>query len=229
MYTRLVGDIHGMLNDYRFYSLGIGRQLKKDEHYHNSIQVGDFGFGFRESWDANAKQWLAENSTHSFIRGNHDNPAICKTASGYIPDGRVEGHTMFIGGAWSIDNPNAPPGWYKRVEGVDWWADEQCSEKQFQHFLDVYATVKPRVMITHDCPVIASRELFFKTQLVKGEEYPNRTSSYLQAMYDIHQPEFWFFGHWHHTTHVKLGNTHFQCIGELDYIDFDLDSLEFAV
>jgi len=27
---------------------------------------------------------------------------------------------------------------------------------------------------------------------------------------------------------MKLGNTHFQCIGELDYIDFDLETLEFA-
>jgi hypothetical protein len=64
---------------------------------------------------------------------------------------------------------------------------------------------------------------------VKGIEYPNRTATALERMYKIHQPDYWFFGHWHFTKHLKLGNTHFQCIGELAYIDFDLENLEFAV
>jgi hypothetical protein len=129
----------------------------------------------------------------------------------------------------SIDNPDAPPGWHKRTEGVDWWSGEECTANQFDIFLDLYAAVKPRVMITHDCPSAVSHEMFFRTGLVKGIEYPNRTASALQRMWRLHQPEYWFFGHWHHTKHLKLGNTHFQCIGELDYIDFDLETLEFAV
>ena len=222
MYTRIIGDIHGKFHDYRTYSIGMFDGP--------TIQIGDFGIGFGQSpyWytSVDAHQ---NDGTHRFIRGNHDDPELCKTMNGYIPDGRVEGHTMFLGGAWSIDNPDAPPGWYKRTAGVDWWEGEECSAAELDTFLDVYATVKPRVMITHDCPTDASHEMFFRTGLVKGLEYPNRTASALQRMWSLHQPEYWFFGHWHHTKHIKLGNTHFQCIGELDYIDFDLDNLEFAI
>lgn len=222
MYTRIIGDIHGKFQDYRTYSIGMFDGP--------TIQIGDFGIGFGQSpyWytSVDAHQ---NDGTHRFIRGNHDDPELCKTMNGYIPDGRVEGHTMFLGGAWSIDNPDAPPGWYKRTAGVDWWEGEECSAAELDTFLDIYATVKPRVMITHDCPTDASHEMFFRTGLVKGLEYPNRTASALQRMWSLHQPEYWFFGHWHHTKHIKLGNTHFQCIGELDYIDFDLDNLEFAI
>ena len=221
MYTRIVGDIHGMFNDYRAFAL----------HGWDgpSIQIGDFGIGFGQSdyWLDTVKQHQSDK-THRFIRGNHDNPAICKTMPGFIKDGTVEGHTMFIGGAWSIDNPTAPPGWYRRTVDVNWWEDEECSAADFDLFLDIYATIKPRVMITHDFPREASHYMFFKTGLVKGIEYPNRTGIALQRMFIIHQPDYWFAGHWHHTTHLKLGNTHFQCIGELDYVDFDLETLEFA-
>ena len=109
MRTRLIGDIHGAFTNYKYFTLGIGRQLKKNEYYDRSIQVGDYGFGFRDLWDTNVKNWQAQHPQHRFIRGNHDNPAICKTAPGYIPDGYIEGHTMYIGGAWSIDNPDAGP------------------------------------------------------------------------------------------------------------------------
>lgn len=222
MYTRIIGDIHGMFNDYRNYSIG--------NFDGPTIQIGDFGIGFGQSpyWytSVDAHQ---NDGTHRFIRGNHDNPELCKTMSGYIPDGRVEGHVMFLGGAWSIDNPDAPPGWHKRTAGVDWWEGEECTDNQFDLFLDLYSMVKPRVMITHDCPTAASHEMFFRTGLVKGIEYPNRTATALQRMWRLHQPEYWFFGHWHHTKHLKLGNTHFQCIGELDHIDFDLETLEFAL
>jgi hypothetical protein len=143
---------------------------------------------------------------------------------GYIPDGRVEGHTMFVGGAWSIDHA-----W--RTEGLTWWRDEECSIEQFNQMLDTYAIVRPRVMITHDCPTQAAIDIFQKRGLLWGGREAKlentRTASALQAMFEIHQPDFWFFGHWHHTLHQKIHNTHFQCLGELDYIDFDLETLEF--
>jgi hypothetical protein len=62
--------------------------------------------------------------------GNHDNPYMCKQDMvGYISDGTVEGDVMYIGGAWSIDNPVAPPGWYRRTAGFDWWFDEEYPNK----------------------------------------------------------------------------------------------------
>lgn len=221
--TRLVGDIHGMFNDYKFYSLGIGRSLKKDEHYERSIQIGDFGLGFGSAQrDTNINEWMKENPQHRFIRGNHDNPAVCKNMAGYIADGTVENDVMFIGGAWSIDNPNAPPGWYKRTENVDWWKDEECSVEEFERILSIYEVVKPRVMITHDCPHNIAGEMFWGAGLLKGPRYNTRTGDFLQTLFELHQPEEWYFGHWHFTMKYKSGRTIFQCIGELDYVDIGL-------
>lgn len=213
--TRLIGDIHGMVNDYKIYAI--------DNFEGPTIQIGDFGVGFGQSdyWHESVDNYLITGG-HRFIRGNHDNPAQCRGMQGWIPDGTVENDVMFVGGAWSIDNPVAPPGWYRRTPGVDWWDDEECSQEQLEHIIETYAAVKPRVMITHDCPNIISREMFFNSGLLKGPEYPNRTSAAFTRMLDIHQPEEWYFGHWHYTMQYKYRRTLFQCIGILEYVDVEL-------
>lgn len=223
--TRLVGDIHGMYNDYKFYSLGINRTYHMGDTIppSRSIQLGDFGVGFnqKEFWHDSINEFHSTGE-HRFIRGNHDNPSRCKKMTGWIPDGTVENDVMFIGGAWSIDNPNAPPGWHRRTVGYDWWEDEQCSREQFEQFIDIYSTVRPRVMITHDCPHNIAGEMFWNSGFIKGPRYNTTTADALQVMFEIHQPDEWYFGHWHKTMSYKSGRTTFQCLGELDYIDVEL-------
>lgn len=216
MKTRLIGDIHGMMYDYKAFSL--------NNWDGPSIQIGDFGIGFGQGdyWHENVNAFHSDG-THRFIRGNHDNPTICKKEMvGYIPDGTVENDVMFIGGAWSIDNPNAPPGWYRRTVDLDWWEDEECSNEEFYRFAEIYATIKPRVMITHDCPHSVAGEMFWGSGFLKGPRYRTRTGDFLQTLFEMHQPEEWYFGHWHKTMAYKSGRTTFQCIGELDYIDVEL-------
>jgi hypothetical protein len=213
--TRLVGDIHGMFNEYKAYSL--------DRFEGPHIQIGDFGIGFGQSdyWHESVDAYMRA-SNGRFIRGNHDNPSVCKTFNSWIPDGLVENDVMFIGGAWSIDNPDAPPGWYKRTADVNWWADEECSDDKFEQMLDIYKAAKPRVMITHDCPAKVSYPMFWGTGFIKGPVYPNRTGAWFDKFIDAHEPDEWYFGHWHKTMAYKHGRTIFQCIGELDYIDVEL-------
>lgn len=221
MYTRIIGDVHGYKQELTalLYSM--------PEHVTSAIQVGDMGVGFGQSdyWHESLDDVL-KSANARFIRGNHDNPAVCKTMLGYIPDGRVEGHSMFIGGAWSIDCA-----W--RTAGLTWWEDEECSIEQFDQLIDIYTVVRPKVMFTHDCPTEAAIELFQKRGLLLGginaKLEKTRTASALQAMYEIHQPDFWFHGHWHHTVSAKIGNTRFHCLGELDYIDFDIENLEYYI
>lgn len=220
MTIRLIGDIHGNTNEYKM--------LLQNCQF-PSIQLGDFGIGFQQGdyWHQSIENYLATNG-HRFIRGNHDNPSMCKNMQGYIADGTLDNKTMFIGGAWSIDNPIAPPGWYRRTAGYDWWFDEECSEEEFDTFLAIYKKNKPEVMITHDCPHNISKQLFFNSGLLKGIHYPTRTGMFFQELFDIHQPKFWFFGHYHHTLECKIGNTNFHCLGELDYVDFNLTTLEYV-
>jgi len=213
--TRLIGDIHGRFYDYKACCLA--------DFDGPSIQLGDFGTGFGQSdyWHNSVDAYHLEGN-HRFIRGNHDNPAACKSMRSWIADGTVENDTMFIGGAWSIDNPEAPPGWYRRTPGVDWWPEEECSDECFERMYDVYAHVKPRVLITHDCPASISYRMFWGSGFVSGPRYPNRTGEWLDRFFAVHQPEQWFFGHWHRTMTCIIGRTQFHCLGELDYIDVEI-------
>ncbi len=213
--TRLIGDIHGAVNDCKTYTI--------DTFDGPTIQIGDFGIGFGQGdyWLKSVSEFH-ELGGHRFIRGNHDHPELCKTMPSYIPDGTVEGDVMFIGGAWSIDNPDAPPGWLKRTENYDWWSDEQCSDEEFELMFETYKRVKPRVMITHDCPAKVSYQMFWESGIIRGPVYPNRTSAWFDKFIDAHQPEEWYAGHWHQTMQYKHGNTKFMCIGILDFVDVEL-------
>jgi len=210
--TRLIGDIHGKIYDYQAYSIA--------DFTGPTIQVGDFGIGFAgDYWHDNVTAWQKANPQHQFIRGNHDDPDRCMTMPGYIHDGLIQNDVMFIGGAWSIDYAH-------RIEGQSWWRDEECSIEQFNRLIGLYDMVRPRVMITHDAPTDVTYEMFVQTGLAIGgpnaKKINTRTGQALQAMFEIHQPDEWYFGHWHHTMQYKYGRTLFQCIGELDYVDVEM-------
>lgn len=218
--TRIVGDIHGDFNEYSFYNLGVGRTRHMGDHVppEHSIQVGDFGIGFySEYWHDSVAEWQLANPGHRFIRGNHDDPVKCRLMPGYIPDGTVEGDVMYIGGAWSIDHA-------MRTEGLDWWRDEELSVMEFDRIAKIYEETKPRVMITHDCPTSVAWEMFLSKGLglAGAPQIKTRTGEYLQFMFEMHQPELWFFGHWHNTRTMEINGTKFHCLGEHDYVDIDL-------
>lgn len=219
--VRLVGDIHGNFNEYSFFNLGVGRTRHMGDPVppDHSIQVGDFGIGFgSEYWHDSIAEWQLKYPGHRFIRGNHDDPAKCKLMPGYIPDGTVEKDVMYVGGAWSIDHAC-------RVEGVSWWRDEELSVHELDKLISLFGKAKPRVMITHDCPTSVAWEMFISKgdSLNSTNQIKTRTGEALQAMFEMHQPEFHFFGHWHNTRQITLKGTRFVCLGELDYVDIDLN------
>lgn len=210
--TRLIGDIHGRLYDYQTYSL--------NGWSGPSIQVGDFGIGFSgDYWHENLAGWQTMYPQHRFIRGNHDDLHQCKLMPGYIADGTIENDVMFIGGAWSIDREYRSP-------GIDWWPDEELSFSELRKLYEIYCAVKPRVMITHDAPTEVTYQMFIQSGLAIGGsnavKIATRTGEAFQAMIEAHQPDEWYFGHWHHTMQYKYGKTMFQCIGELDFVDVEL-------
>lgn len=208
--TRIIGDIHGKINAYEC--------LLKDQE--KTIQVGDFGIGFgNNEWHDRVNN-IHQKADHRFIRGNHDNPDKCPSMNGWIRDGHYENGVMFIGGAWSYDHGH-------RINGVNWWPNEELSMQQFYQIFDDYEKLQPEVMITHDCPFEVATKMFFDTGIAPtGEQISTRTSTAFQSMFEIHQPKFWFFGHWHHSSKLDLKATHFRCLGELDYVDFDFNNMK---
>lgn len=208
---RILGDIHGDTYTYEFAIKDVA----------SSIQVGDFGIGFAGPYWHDKVNEMHEGTNHRFIRGNHDNPEKCKDMVGYIDDGTIEDDWMFVGGAWSIDRP-------MRTEGVNWWEDEELSYDELYRMIDLYEESKPRVMITHDCPTTTATEMFFKSGKLTGVNYGSRTADAFQSMFEIHQPKFWFFGHWHFTEQMNINGTTFQCVGSNDYVNFDGNVIVFS-
>lgn len=209
---RFIGDIHGKLDEYEML-------LDADE----TVQVGDFGYGWFNDYRLNKIAGWHSNKLlgdHKFIRGNHDDPAQCKAAPGWIKDGKFDAERgiMYVGGAWSID-------WVHRTPGVSWWPDEQLSDRELMDIHNQYVKNKPRIMITHDCPDDAALAMFAFPNYF-GDFKTTRTGSAFRDMFHVHQPDLWCFGHWHTPRDVTLDGTRFICLAELEAIDVDPETLE---
>jgi predicted phosphodiesterase len=201
--TRFIGDIHGGLDE------SVEWYLKTIQGCTQSIQVGDFGFGFIKD-----TSFLNSLSTrHKIIRGNHDNPEIAYKCLNVISDGFYMNGIFYLGGAYSIDQ-------YKRVEGVDWWREEELSIKQLGHAICNYQYSTPKVVVSHDCP-----ESVLPLLGIHKSQNESRTRQALQAMYEIHKPKLWVFGHWHQSIDQVIGNTRFVGLNKLEYKDIDLEVL----
>lgn len=209
---RFIGDIHGKFKQYN----------KIVKACDASIQVGDFGMGFpgghKHPWSYKPAGRQALYRNQRFIRGNHDNPAACANAGGkwWIPDGTVEmiegAKVMFCGGAHSIDQA-------KRLEGVSWWRGEELSIEAFNKIIDKYEREKPDVMVTHEAPEYIIRgTMKWKEKVL----LPSRTRQAFQAMWEMHSPKLWVFGHWHQSVDTIIDGCRFVCLNELEYKDINL-------
>lgn len=219
MTIRFIGDVHGKFSAYT-------RVLKDSPH--PTIQVGDMGVGFRSTNlhnygapSANPPYDLMVEGNHRFIRGNHDSPEVCKAHTQcyldgqYIPDKQM----MLVGGAFSID-------WEWRVKDFSWWADEELSTSALQEIRDCFASLKPRVMVTHTCPTeICDIHITEMTMPGGSSSFrlpPSRTEMAFQEMFAIHQPELWVYGHWHRNKDWVINGTRFVCLDELSTFDYEI-------
>jgi hypothetical protein len=205
--TLLIGDVHGKF----------GRYEKIIEKCEGSIQLGDMGVGFTNTYGearANPPHAKMVKGDHRFIRGNHDNPFVCRGHSQCIPDGAIHKGTMFIGGALSIDR-------HLRTEGVSWWRDEEQSQADFHWHIAEYAERKPDVMITHDCPESISYYLLVAANWRKIDD-PSITRQAFETMLHYHRPKLWVFAHWHFSFDQVIEGTRFICLNELETMELDI-------
>lgn len=208
--VRLIGDVHGKFSRYR--------EIIRDVPF--SIQVGDMGVGFRGyrhgelKWLTNPPYDAMAEGRNLFIRGNHDNPDVCSRHDFWIADGTLVDGIYCLGGAVSIDRM-----W--RTEGLDWWADEECSYADLERMIDEYAAIKPEIVVTHDCPESIANQMLATFNKKKFED-GSRTRQALERMFHLHQPHEWYFGHWHWSLQFKSGRTLFRCLNELEHVDVEI-------
>jgi hypothetical protein len=206
----LIGDIHGKWREYA--------RILEVYQPDSSVQVGDFGVGFRGTNQAAVDQvhYAMDNfgtGDNRYIRGNHDNPEICRADPRCIPDATFEKETgtFFLGGAWSIDHA-----W--RTEGVDWWADEELSMDELYAAIDVYEKAKPDIVISHECPedIVGYMMPWYR------REFPSRTRDALGSMWSLHKPKLWVFGHWHSSVTATFDGCQFTCLNELEHMTINV-------
>jgi predicted phosphodiesterase len=192
---RFIGDTHGKFTKYLSLIEAVG----------HSMQVGDFGAGFNTIPDI--------SSNHRFIRGNHDNPNICKEHPNWIPDLTVIDRMFLLGGGFSLDH-------HSRIEGKEWWPDEELSHDDLYKGMDIYEASACDIIVSHECPHEIAPLLFNKRRV--RVESPSRTSQALSSLLWIRKPTLWIFGHWHISVDEVIDGTRFICLNELEYIDLDI-------
>jgi calcineurin-like phosphoesterase family protein len=200
----LIGDIHAQFHNYRATIINSGAV--------NSLQLGDFGLGFPRS--ENHFDMSDVKGTHLFIRGNHDNPEVCRKDCYYAGDfGIMNGSFIdgafdklfFMSGAWSIDQAY-------RIPKLTWWEEEQLSYKELNEAANLYKKEKPEIVCSHDCPTFILNHLHHHV-------IPTRTSQAMDAMFMFKEPALWFFAHHHMSWRMNIRGCWFVCLNEMETLD----------
>ncbi|MDR2115572.1 MAG: metallophosphoesterase [Planctomycetaceae bacterium] len=199
-----IGDVHGNINEYL--------KLIQDEEY--SIQLGDMGFDYSELYNIDTKH-------HRFVPGNHENYPVLnvwlRKPNTFPVHGLFEMNDVKIfafRGAFTIDQ-------YRRVEGVDWFRDEELEQEELHKTVDNIVEAKPKIIVSHDCPAAVCNILIKKGMgdIVKHAPtyVPSRTQQAMQSALDLLsvKPRYWIFGHHHVWFSELIEGTHFVCVPEL--------------
>ena len=192
----LLGDTHGV--DYVIDE--VYREYISTGQAERIIHLGDLGFV--NSWKRLVRKYSPEEI--QVIAGNHDeyNWIAQNNPPHYLGDfGLVPGteDVFFIRGAWSIDQR------FRKVN-VSWWEAEELDLSQRQECTELYLKIKPRVILSHDCPQ------FIINSLHPNSAFLTNTSQLLEHLHDLHEPEEWYFGHHHLPFTCNKGNTTFRCL-----------------
>jgi hypothetical protein len=215
---RIIGDIHGKWAGYATIIANCDC----------TIQVGDFGLGYYGF----PKFMLKTPGIHRFIRGNHDEPEVCKKHPWYLGDygylgqfGDYNDGIFYIGGAWT-------PDFFPKRDGINWWRDEELEYMPLQKAIYACAAAQPKIIITHDCPRELKANHLGRNRYADkddnrdgnrdGNRYEHtRTDNALQILFEMYQPDLWFFGHYHERFDKRLNGTQFICLEEFGVYDVE--------
>ena len=217
---RVIGDIHGKYDEY------VKLITSPDCDY--SLQLGDFGFEygcFRKN--------KIDTNRHFFFGGNHDNYDILE--SNESPDACIGNYGLislpshhqffFIRGAASIDVKYRVED-FIATKRKSWWYQEELSWGQQSVCEEQYLNAKPDVVITHDAPTVFVEKLTNPATLIHfgwSKNMKFQTQMFFQRLWEMHQPKLWICGHYHKAQQDVIEGTHFRCLHELEYADFNPD------
>lgn len=201
----IIGDVHGKHKKY----------LDIIKNYKYSIQVGDFGYNYECLNNIDYKK-------HKFIAGNHDqhddcyNIPHCLGRFGYASLARKK--FFFVSGGFSIDQKYRMKAYYSGEWPQTYFFNEELSLQEQNDCYDLYYSIKPDVVISHECPRSIVNSISNPDQLINWgfdpKTFTTQTSELLQGMLECHAPKLWFFGHYHVSKQIEHRGCTFKCIPE---------------
>lgn len=206
----VIGDVHGDTSEYI-------RTIAKSG-CDRSIQVGDMAHYY------GVINRYVDAARHVFFGGNHENYDTyydCPNALGDYGPIPFLPNSFFIRGAYSIDYSSMMA--RERSENCKlWWKEEELDLYGCLTALNEYIKVKPKIMFSHDCPLPVSKKIGDPQILRNYGRDPNtfmtRTQCMLDAALEAHQPDVWFFGHYHQDVQISYHGTQFYCIPPLSFL-----------
>lgn len=216
MNVRIIGDVHGKYDRY----------IALTEECEYSIQIGDMGFDYKPLN-------VIDSNKHKFIPGNHDNydiyhecPHVLTTSDGNRDYGVAElngFNFFFVRGGFSIDYKYRQTMYFSGRAEKSYWIEEELTNQQMEGCLELYKQTLPKVVLSHECPRSISKQVGNDDLLLNfgfdPKRFTTKTSELLEAMFKIHQPKFWYFGHYHVQRQLYENGTVFICLPELGYYD----------
>jgi hypothetical protein len=217
-----IGDVHGKFDEY----------IEITKKHKFTLQLGDMGFDIDRLKKVN-------HHCHQFVPGNHESydrilggrcqhVANSLMATGHLDYGCfhfVEIAMYSIRGAESIDK-------HLRTEGVDWFANEQLTYSRFSSMVDNFRAVKPRIVVSHQCPSFVVKEILDAKagdiyKYGKQFAYDITSQAMMSAWHaaSVH-PDLWVFGHHHCEFDQVIQGTRFVCVPELGVVTFDIKETE---
>ena len=220
----IFGDTHG---EWKRLNPVLNKLYQKHKVNLDIIVCGDFGFWPHIAEYSLDHLKLPPGGKIWFCPGNHENwdalddaakasdskiveiyPNVFYCAFGAVRE--FEGRKfLFCGGAASVDKAS-------RNVGIDWFAQETISEKDFYALPPVDKKID--VIISHTCPE-SLLEKFPKKVFFGSGKCSDPSVKYLEEIRNMYTPEFWFFGHWHKFMEFSDKNTKYFCLGNVDWAD----------
>jgi hypothetical protein len=200
MSLHFIGDIHGRIPEYLKLLNGLPSGSR-------SIALGDLYIG----WPGVVVPELAPE--HKFIRGNHDDPALCRNHPNFLGDyGYLQDNNLFfVSGALTAS-------WRVLGNSKFWYRDEELSDPDLNEAITRYKETRPKLVISHTAPSEAARQILKDLGgsyfLSKEGDSESRTSRALQEMSEAHQPQAWYFGYFHINREFVVGETKFRCLAD---------------
>jgi hypothetical protein len=206
-----LGDCHGRFETYnwilnKMQSPGKSPQAKGLDC---SFQLGDMGI----FWDI--EQFPDISMQHRFIRGNHDNPELCRTIPNCLPDWGYDEHTeiFWVSGGFSIDAAERQRKFKrKEVKAPIWWPDEEIKKEEHKKIRKAYVEAEPKILVSHAGPPAVKCMI---PHLHPRKRIDSDTDGLLHDLWCMYPPDLWICGHYHYKAEWNTGKTDFVVLNEM--------------